>query len=583
MTVEQLERFEKYYLSDDEISPDDFEFIIANSPEIKRHQKVESYDIRDYYNTYLICPEIDGNKRCFSFSAQHRCIKYEKEKYAVEYLDFKNKPFDPCGDLINHTVKVGKYNYITKSAIEFNFLILLLKWSDSKFNSGEFPVNNRIDAAPILITKEVQEKYGIYVDINSHIPFSVGYAEYNLLDELLVAPTQSICGGLCFYIGDYYVGINKESCNSIADLKSHSIMSPYPELCVFGSPYIKQGQFRDSFSNKKHYAFRKMKHFQILGNKKTLKIYVFDNTIKKETLEITLFSKKDYYSVAAWLIVTLAYYNYSAVEKYIKIRDYWPDCPILNDENIKAKIQWKNSEKKTTNYIKVIKPFYDSIVDAVCEYAKVKMVENSSDNQSLENSFKSECILLTKKILSSAEFIKNGTTLLNGLMNTAYDPTGFDSIINSSSIKSLSCISDLIKTVYAIDIFAIAFEKLDQPIAQAIIHFYTLLGNACIDIGNNTYDRDWFDRWIKAQQNYVDAFENEKDKPEDEDTKDNIHRPVITIASSVTSYSTLQNSTITGTHENHYEVSSSNAREELDSLVGLDSIKKDVVELIRLC
>ena len=45
-----------------------------------------------------------------------------------------------------------------------------------------------------------------------------------------------------------------------------------------------------------------------------------------------------------------------------------------------------------------------------------------------------------------------------------------------------------------------------NTIAQAIIHFYSLFEKACIDIGKDTYNKDWFDRCISTEQNYVDAF-----------------------------------------------------------------------------
>ena len=200
---------------------------------------------------------------------------------------------------------------------------------------------------------------------------------------------------------------------------------------------------------------------------------------------------------------------------------------------------------------------------------------------SLVDCFNIECIALVKR-LSFSKYVPNGIALLNGLMNTQYKFDTFDELLDSSNTITLTKVSELIKTVYTIDIFAIAFEKLDQPIAQAIIHFYTLLGNACIDIGNNTYDKEKFDRWIKAQQKYVDAFESGQDTIEIESVEEDDKNSVITISSTVYSDSATPKTLVTGSRENNTKSSFLNAKEELESLVGLDSIKKDVVNLISL-
>ena len=128
MTVDQLERFGKYYLSDEDLSPDDLEYIVTNSPELKRHFHFEKYDYRDYIKIYSVCQEIDSASRSYSFSARYRCIKYEEERYKDKYIDFSKTEFAPYGDSITHKIKVGNFTFDTDSAPEYNFLILLLKW-----------------------------------------------------------------------------------------------------------------------------------------------------------------------------------------------------------------------------------------------------------------------------------------------------------------------------------------------------------------------------------------------------------------------------------------------------------------------
>ena len=561
MTVDQLERFGKYYLSDEDLSPDDLEYIVTNSPELKRHFHFEKYDYRDYIKIYSVCQEIDSTSRSYSFSARYRCIKYEEERYKDKYIDFSKTEFAPNGDSITHKIKVGNFTFDTDSAPEYNFLILLLKWSDEKYRAGKFPIDNSIDAKPIFISQSIQNELGIFVDIYTEIPFAIGYGEYNILDEYHICPLHPIHGGLSFYIGDY-----NKPCISIAKTKPKAITGPNPQVSIFESPYS-----RHRFSSKERdYNFRNTKNLQILGNEKTLKIYVFNDSLKKEILEIHLFSKRDYYSVAAWLIVSLSYFNYYLDDKYLKIREYWPTCPILQNRDAERSIRRKDNEIKTKSYVNVIKPFYKALKG-----------KDGLKPMSLVDCFNIECIALVKR-LSFSKYVPNGIALLNGLMNTQYKFDTFDELLDSSNTITLTKVSELIKTVYTIDIFAIAFEKLDQPIAQAIIHFYTLLGNACIDIGNNTYDKEKFDRWIKAQQKYVDAFESGQDTIEIESVEEDDKNSVITISSTVYSDSATPKTLVTGSRENNTKSSFLNAKEELESLVGLDSIKKDVVNLISL-
>ena len=572
MTVDQLERFGKYYLSDEDLSPDDLEYIVTNSPELKRHFHFEKYDYRDYIKIYSVCQEIDSASRSYSFSARYRCIKYEEERYKDKYIDFSKTEFAPYGDSITHKIKVGNFTFDTDSAPEYNFLILLLKWSDEKYRAGEFPIDNSIDAKPIFISQSIQNELGIFVDIYTEISFAIGYGEYNILDEYHICPLHPIHGGLSFYIGDY-----NKPCISIAKTKPKTITGPNPQVSIFESPYS-----RHRFSSKERdYNFRNTKNLQILGNEKTLKIYVFNDSLKKEILEIHLFSKRDYYSVAAWLIVSLSYFNYYLDDKYLKIREYWPTCPILQNRDAERSIRRKDNEIKTKSYVNVIKPFYKSISEILGEYTKALKGKDGLKPMSLVDCFNIECIALVKR-LSFSKYVPNGIALLNGLMNTQYKFDTFDELLDSSNTITLTKVSELIKTVYTIDIFAIAFEKLDQPIAQAIIHFYTLLGNACIDIGNNTYDKEKFDRWIKAQQKYVDAFESGQDTIEIESVEEDDKNSVITISSTVYSDSATPKTLVTGSREHNTKSSYLNAKGELESLVGLDSIKKDVVNLISL-
>ncbi len=336
MTIEQLALLEKYYFQDSELSADDFEYVLANIPRSAQSVFFHSrlfrkrdifYDIRDYYVVRTNCDDISSEIYTFLFSARYRCIKYaSKENGKVEYIDFSKELFNPQGDTISHKVKVGKYQFFFENPAQYNFLIILLKWSDIQYENKKFPIIRRIDAQPLFISNDIQRKYGIVVDTESNVPFAVGFGELTVLDRYFVRPISVIKGGFFFYTHHY-----KNGCVSIEELlKARYIDRPTPKVGVFPSPCDKK-YGRSSYCES-IYSFRQYKDFKILGKEDNLLLYIIADDIEDYCFELRLFSKKDYYSVAAWLIVTLSYYNCSMDDKYLKIREFWPTCPILAEE-----------------------------------------------------------------------------------------------------------------------------------------------------------------------------------------------------------------------------------------------------------
>lgn len=595
MTIEQLERFEKYYLPDKELSADDFEYIMANSPKITRGRQEDHatgmvYDIRDHFSVYARCHEIDNERKRYIFSARYRCLKYEqKESYIkshFEYIDFTDVAFDSQGNEIEHTVKVGNYTFSLDSPFCYNYLIVLLKWSDAKFKVGEFPIDNQITASPIFISEAAQKKYGLDVDLDSNIPLAIGYGEYSVLDYYHITPEKSVCDGLCFYIE----GSNSNQCISI----NESIVQNkqlYPQLSLFASPYLNRYHLIDR--NTANYRFKCIE--KILGNKSDLTLYVFSNDRYKEILKLRLFSLKDYYTVAAWLIVTLSYFSFRTDdERYNQINTAWPSCPILQDYSAKRSLVQASAREKIPKYVNTLKSFYTSIREVLQEYTTVRTSEYNAQHQSLDSLFETECVAIVDA-LSDINFVPCGMEMLNALMGTNHNLDIFKTMRKQTAIvagwKSMGT-SELIKSVHTIDVLAIALKKLDVPIAQAIIQFYKLLGNASIDICVSDEQKDAYtemlNRWIESHRKYVDTSNDENQKKiiktfyeliEQNSEKQIINNDTAALdSSSADGHFQLDDNTST-----KEELSRpSDARNELDSLVGLDSIKADVINLISL-
>ena len=77
----------------------------------------------------------------------------------------------------------------------------------------------------------------------------------------------------------------------------------------------------------------------------------------------------------------------------------------------------------------------------------------------------------------------------------------------------------------------------------------------CIDIAKNTYDKERFDRWIKAQQKYVDAFESGQDTIEIESVEEDDKKfGYYHFKHSVFRFSYLQRHLVTGSRENNTKI-----------------------------
>jgi ATP-dependent Clp protease ATP-binding subunit ClpA len=184
--------------------------------------------------------------------------------------------------------------------------------------------------------------------------------------------------------------------------------------------------------------------------------------------------------------------------------------------------------------------------------------------------------------------------MLNALMETNHDLDAFNAMIKQTAIevRFLVVPSELVKSVHTIDVLAIALEKLDAPLAEAIIQFYKLLGKISIDICVSDDQKDtyteYLNQWIDSHQKHVDTSNDENrekiiitfsDSVEQNSEKQIINNDVDTADSHGVN---IHSQSDDNTSQNEELNRPSDARKELDNLVGLNSIKADVINLISL-
>lgn len=586
MTIEQLAQMEKYYFPDNELSANDFEFVLANLPQSAKQisfslhrltPKSLSYDIRDYYAVWASCDELKCNPHSVLFSARYRCIKYTTQNdERIMYIDFTKELFNPQGDTISHSITVGKFQFFFKCPIQYNILMILLKWSDLQYEDKKLPVIGRLDAQPLFISSEIQSKYSVDVDVKTSVPLAVGFGELTILDKYFVRPEAVLKGGLFFYLRRFR-DLNNE-CAGIEELMQSSFWdAPTPQIGVFPSPCERRHDYLEAV-----YRFNRNRNFKILGNDEQQLLYIVDNEGDDYYLELRLLSKRDYYSVAAWLIVTLSCRNCRNDDKYLKIREFWPACPILTKGSGKYTIERASEKEKLAQYLPTLKLFYKPLVNALQQYSHMRTDEVDAQDIELSELFKAECIALIEWI-SLSDFVMCGMDLLNELMDASYDLDKFTTIKGRVYSEIGDRPSELLRTIFTNAIFEDVKEQLAETSSKAILSFYKVLGSAFIDIASISDKKDArakLELWILYQQMYVGNFKDNERHP---DTLiDN------TIKSQASSKGDFRETISPGEHKRTDDNCLQDKTVyltklgELESLVGLESIKNDVINMISL-
>lgn len=568
MSIEKLEMMQKYFYPSDELKPDDFEEIISNSRFFSRFDSEinrRMYNTLDYTSFYMSCKDIAEGNMHYYFSARYRCVKYII-KNAEHYLDFSKDLFNPQGDEKNHTVKIGKYFFCTQSPKDYNCLILLLKWSDQKFLTGEFPVNNEINVKPLLITQSNQLKYGLCVDLSSNVPCCSGYCESCILDKYHVE-CSAIKGGVSFFIGGH--DYKSLSISEYATLK-YKVFAPTACYMYFSSPVV-------SGINSAHSSdFERIraKDFRIFCNEEELTLFVFEKSYKDEYIHRFRFiSAADYFRSAAWFVITLTYGAYD-LEKdvFSSIYKYWPTCPLLPDSYLSKDSPAIIEDQKQINILNAIKDAYVEFDNALIG---LDTIEYDPSLRALHHLLRSECLSLICS-LAPDKFEKNGLHLANRILDDAY----LNDVLKRKD--KLSRLFDkesiIITSILHSDSTCNGFQSWKNPFIKLLLEFYKQLGDAYMGLVADYNNRDRFYGWIQSQNKMLD------DTFDATNIKQALNTPAyesstISVLTTTTQHVEIQDGT---SMSNAKETRQSVKLDELNELVGLDSVKKDVVNLIGL-
>jgi hypothetical protein len=192
----------------------------------------------------------------------------------------------------------------------------------------------------VLISKEVEKSCGVFIDIHSELPLVISYGEIRVLNSNSEDDTDVIGrGGLCFFIdGGYSFGESKwkKRISSISMWLGHD----QPEITFFELPFFEYKRFYRQSGQRSytlHDVEREVRDFfsvwsrskeklELRGDEKELTLFIYCEKQIGPILEIKLQTKKDYYAVAAWVILL-------AANKYIRdddqariFEEYWPSC-----------------------------------------------------------------------------------------------------------------------------------------------------------------------------------------------------------------------------------------------------------------
>ena len=181
----------------------------------------------------------------------------------------------------------------------------------------------------ISITKELEQSYGVFIDIYSKIPLTVGYGEVYIVDSNLYSSDLPICGGLCFAIECY--SYKERFHTESQSISLASLGDPYLRLFELPSRDERYNNHYDRKRDKKIDEFisrwwKTKDDFDLFGNEEELSLYICSDTVRERILKIKLFSKRDYYTVAAWFILMETKKARSLEKEADIFETYWPSC-----------------------------------------------------------------------------------------------------------------------------------------------------------------------------------------------------------------------------------------------------------------
>lgn len=181
----------------------------------------------------------------------------------------------------------------------------------------------------IVITEEIEKKYRIYIDIFSKIPLTIGLGEVSVIDADVKKKRHTACGILCFSIEGYSY---KDGFHKKTESIYHWAFDGSPRLRIIDPPwqdyqphsyYSTNSEEIDDFIK---YWSQSKDDFSLFGDEEKLSLHVYSDPKCERFLSIKLFSKKDYYTVAAWFILMEAYKKGRSQTESPVFEEYWPSC-----------------------------------------------------------------------------------------------------------------------------------------------------------------------------------------------------------------------------------------------------------------
>ena len=218
----------------------------------------------------------------------------------------------------------------------------------------------------VKITKEVEEKYGIYIDIHTEIPLVIGYGEVRVFHIYHKTVNYPVQGGLCFSISDFYYSSTEgtwiDKPHSISLWLGHRrpklsfLKTPFTEKQAKpksrgmgrGSPYAIERELIDFFQT----WSKSEKALELRGDEENLRLYVYIEPKYGVVLEIKLLSKRDFYTVAGWFILMAANKYIWDEEQAPIFEEYWPSCryyrkPLVSKDTV---VKPTDAERNTFLY-----------------------------------------------------------------------------------------------------------------------------------------------------------------------------------------------------------------------------------------
>ena len=197
----------------------------------------------------------------------------------------------------------------------------------------------------VIITKEIEENYGVFIDLHSEIPLAIGYGEVDLISSDSKKKIDPAWGGLCFSINAGYSYLDGELKKRLSAISIWGIIGHRPEISVFESPFSATQQHAPNHYGLGCYisatAETRVNEFfsewsknngelELRGDIENQILYIYLEPTDETHIEIKLFSKKDYFTLAAWFILLAANKHFSGDEQAPTFEQYWPTCRYYN-------------------------------------------------------------------------------------------------------------------------------------------------------------------------------------------------------------------------------------------------------------